>query len=135
MIPGEVPNADKMPTSQGWLEQTDSETHFVIPVPAKIVKLGNFTLRTRRACLLDPDTGDKYMCRGVRIYTGKGDVLAQDVSLETEVDDDRLLMATFVFPPLDKKVNRIALYDYETSEMSEFYNVKDITRKPMKIIP
>ena len=75
------------------------------------------------------------MCRGVRIYTGKGEYLAQDVSLETEVDDDRLLMATFVFPPLDKKVNRIALYDYETSEMSEFYNVKDITRKPMKIIP
>ncbi len=135
MIPGEVPNAEKLPTSQGWLEQTDSETHFVMPVPAKIVKLGNFTLHTRYACLLDPDTGDKYMCRGVRIYTGKGDVLAQDVSLETEVDDDRLLMATFVFPPLDKKVNRIALYDYETSEMSEFYNVKDITRKPMKIIP
>lgn len=135
MLPGEVPNADKMPTSQGWLEQTDSETHFVIPVPAKVVKLGNFTLHTRHACLLDPETGDKYMCRGVRIYTGKGDVLAQDVSLETEVDDDRLLMATFVFPPLDKKVKRIALYDYETSEMSEFYNVKDITRKPMKIIP
>lgn len=135
MLPGEVPNADKMPTSQGWLEQTDSETHFVMPVPAKIVKLGNFTLRTRHACLLDPETGDKYMCRGVRIYSGDGEYLAQDVSLETEVDDDRLLLATFVFPPLDKKVKRIALYDYETSEMSDFYNVDEITRKPIKIIP
>lgn len=135
MLPGEVPNAEKLPTSKGWLERTDSETHFVMPVPAKIVKLGNFTLHTRHACLLDPDTGDKYMCRGVRIYSGDGEYLAQDVSLETEVDDDRLLMATFVFPPLDKKVKRIALYDYETSEMSDFYNVDEITRKPMKIIP
>ena len=136
MLPGEVPNAaEKLLTEKGWLERTDSETHFVIPVPAKIVKQRNFTLDAKRACLLDPETGDKYMCRGVRIYAGDGEYLAQEVLLKTEVDDDRLLMATFVFPPLDKKVNRIALYDYETSEMSEFYNVKDITRKPIKIIP
>lgn len=136
MLPGEVPNAaEKLLVERGWLEKTDSETHFVCPVPAKIVKLGNFTLHTRRACLLDPETGDKYMCRGVRIYSGDGEYLAQDVSLETEVDDNMLLMATFVFPPLDKKVKRIALYDYETSEMSDFYNVDEITRKPIKIIP
>lgn len=135
MLPGEVPNAEKLPTSKGWLERTDSETHFVLPVPAKIVKLGNFALNTTRACLLDPETGDKYMCRGVRIYSGDGEYLAQDVSFETEVDDNMLLMATLVFPPLDKKVKRIALYDYETSEMSDFYNVDEITRKPMKIIP
>lgn len=135
MLPGEVPNAEKLPTEKGWLERTDSETHFVCPVPAKIVKVGNFTLDSKRACLLDPDTGDKYMCRGVRILSGEGEYLAQDVSLETEVDDDMLLMATFVFPPLDKKVKRIALYDYETSEMSDFYNVDEITRKPIKIIP
>lgn len=135
MLPGEVPNAEKLPTEKGWLEQTDSETHFVLPVPAKIVKLGNFTLHTRRACLLDPETGDKYMCRGVRIYSGDGEYLAQDVSFETEVDDNMLLMATLVFPPLDKSVKRIALYDYETSEMTDFYNVDEITRKPIQIIP
>lgn len=136
MLPGEVPNAaEKLLVEKGWLEQTDSETHFVCPVPAKIVKQGNFTLNTTRTCLLDPETGDKYMCRGIRILSGEGYYLAQEVSLKTEVDDDMLLMTTFVFPPLDKNVKRIALYDYETSEMSGFYNVDEITRKPIKIIP
>ena len=109
-----------------WIEQHPNETHLII---LKLIKSNRqkVVIDGVSRYIMDMDTYDRYMCRGIKGF-GKKELAGYVVGHNGDV-----VKFTLVFPPLDKSVKRISIHK-KNGNTGNVYNLKDVTRRPAKII-
>ena len=125
------------PNDWGWLEEGKDETIMVLMVPADDLDDSAVELSTEHFCLCDEASGDRYVCRGVRIYDMDAKPFTgQRIRLERKGNSSEPMSMRLVFPKLDKNVKRVAFgFMEEDVRYMQFYSVKDLMMKSHKIIP
>lgn len=109
-----------------WIEQHADETHFIM---LKLIGSDRqrLVLDGVSRYIMDLDTGDRYMCRGIKGF-GKKELKGYVVGHNGDV-----VKFTLVFPPLDKAVKRITIRKKDDNA-GYVYKLKDVTRQPARII-
>lgn len=109
-----------------WIEQHADETHLIM---LKLIGSDRqrLVLDGVSRYIMDLDTGDRYMCRGIKGF-GKKELKGYVVGHNGDV-----VKFTLVFPPLDKAVKRITIQKKDNNA-GYVYKLKDVTRQPARII-
>ncbi|MCH5176578.1 MAG: hypothetical protein J1F25_01055 [Prevotellaceae bacterium] len=109
------------------LEQHPDETWLVVYRPVNVNE-DTFTFSCENFYIEDVATGDMYACRRLQNYDAK------NVNIPVKAYENTVLQMTFVFPPLPKSVKRIRFTGNVAYARQHTYKVKDLLRRPKRII-